>query len=504
MTAEEIARRFEFRRPDATLIGYDEVGLPFYRIKLRVFTLERKKIDPISEFILRSVQSGLDGPTELGQFLGLNESVVVGALSELQRSEDIHLTAAPGSRRHVWALTPRGTETLNEAERIVEEQGTFDIDFDGLTRRVENFARSELLTPKELRESGLVEIPPHPAKRPELHDVGFPEVATLVRNTGGGRRQLLSIAGIEKRTSLFRKAVALIYQAHHGNRTEIAFVIDGRISEQHEDAFAASPGPEKLGMDTNGCSGIDGLLRSDLLRDLAKKLPAPSDVRTARHRVVEAEERLLQAQAVLNRAETTAEKAAAKKEEEAAAKEAAEAVRAVESYEARSLEVFEHPPILSKALLEARERILIISPWIRAAVVNQFFLERLQRALTRGVDVYIGYGISPEDDQKEFPQDRRAREQLQGLSQRFKKLRFKNLGNTHAKVLAYDCTCLVVTSFNWLSFKGDKTKGFRDEQGILVTDPKMIEEKFASQLARFDAVDDEDDNGGPRFQWRHA
>ena len=37
---------------------------------------------------------------------------------------------------------------------------------------------------------------------------------------------------------------------------------------------------------------------------------------------------------------------------------------------------------------------MIISPWIRAQVVNQDFLRKLKDTLKRGVKVYIGYGIA--------------------------------------------------------------------------------------------------------------
>jgi hypothetical protein len=37
---------------------------------------------------------------------------------------------------------------------------------------------------------------------------------------------------------------------------------------------------------------------------------------------------------------------------------------------------------------------------------------------------------------------------------------------------------VVVTSFNWLSFKGDPQMPFRDERGMLVTIPETVEEIF--------------------------
>ena len=44
-------------------------------------------------------------------------------------------------------------------------------------------------------------------------------------------------------------------------------------------------------------------------------------------------------------------------------------------------------------------------------------------------------------------------------------LQIINLNNTHEKVLICDNDFLVITSFNWLSFKGDPKFGFRQETG---------------------------------------
>jgi hypothetical protein len=43
----------------------------------------------------------------------------------------------------------------------------------------------------------------------------------------------------------------------------------------------------------------------------------------------------------------------------------------------------------------------------------------------------------------------------------------------------------VVTSFNWLSFKGDPNREFRDERGTLISDPQKIDELFDSYMEMF-------------------
>ena len=43
-----------------------------------------------------------------------------------------------------------------------------------------------------------------------------------------------------------------------------------------------------------------------------------------------------------------------------------------------------------------------------------------------------------------------------------------------------------MTSFNWLSFKGDPDRTFRDEQGVLLQEPGLVDQKFNELVMRFD------------------
>ena len=55
-------------------------------------------------------------------------------------------------------------------------------------------------------------------------------------------------------------------------------------------------------------------------------------------------------------------------------------------------------------------------------------------------------------------------------------LKIVKLNNTHEKVLVSDDKFMVVTSFNWLSFRGDPNFGFRQETGIYTESKDCIRE----------------------------
>ena len=158
----------------------------------------------------------------------------------------------------------------------------------------------------------------------------------------------------------------------------------------------------------------------------------------------------------------------------------------LDTFPVRGLDVYEHPGLLERALRESTERLLIISPWIRAKVVNHAFISKLERLLARKVNVYIGYGLGEHDDQSR-DNDRRAEHDLERLAQKYSNFAFVRLGDTHAKVIISDRNFIVITSFNWLSYKGDPNRTFRDEQGTFVSYPEFIDKRFEHLVGRFNA-----------------
>ena len=100
---------------------------------------------------------------------------------------------------------------------------------------------------------------------------------------------------------------------------------------------------------------------------------------------------------------------------------------------------------------------MIISPWIRAEVVNNEFVGRLRKVLDRGTELYIGYGFGKDDRSHRrtelVKRDKQAEGDLKRLGDQYRNFNFARLGDTHAKVLICDARFSIVTSFNWLSFR---------------------------------------------------
>ena len=109
--------------------------------------------------------------------------------------------------------------------------------------------------------------------------------------------------------------------------------------------------------------------------------------------------------------------------------------------------------------------------------------------MRNGVSVFIGYGLADEDGARQNDKAKQkdpitplAQRELETLRKRFDNLVIKFVVNTHRKMLVSDYRFAVVTSFNWLSFKGDPRSKARDEYGVILSDPKMLEEIFEDGL----------------------
>jgi len=485
MQPEDVVRKYQ-QRAGYRIADYAEVGLPIYAVTLTGLTMARKRIPPIEEFVLKCLDKSLSETSEISAFLGLDEQIVRAVQVSLAQAESIALLAEPGSQIQTLRLTPKGKRTIQTAEAQEPEARIFTIHYDALLRRARWYGSIPFLRYEALKERGLFEIQAFPARRPRLSDLDAVEVGRIVRALGNPdryKRELLAVKSIEKTQKFYLPAVALTYVSNTGHEIQVAFAIDGILSRDHEIAYAQMGGPSKQGIESGLRSSVPGHdaaleaknalgVDSERLRELA------ASATSARLLVSQAEEDLRDVQDNAERQTL-----------EIKLKEAQEnrlwAERELGQGPVVDLSTFDHPPLLQDALTTTRQRLLIIAPWIRGAVVDIKFLKNLENLLKNGVEVYIGYGISQNPTQDAVPEDQEAKDKLTHLARQYSNFHFSRLGNTHAKILVKDRDFAVVTSFNWLSFRGLRSLPFRDEQGVKIQRPNLVDQKFDQQAKRF-------------------
>lgn len=163
------------------------------------------------------------------------------------------------------------------------------------------------------------------------------------------------------------------------------------------------------------------------------------------------------------------------------------------------LDTADHRPALEQAIKDATRNLIIISPWIRPAAVDQEMLDWFRKGMERNKElrITIGYGIEDEEPDRRGQQTRKARGQeeaisrLHGVSQEFRgRLRLVKIGNTHEKIVVVDERYAIITSFNFLSFNPRPGKAVRRETGLRMTDETQVQ-ALRSRLLKI--LDD----GGP-------
>ena len=456
MSLEQILEQTAHARPGFDLVSFKEAGLPVYVLKLRILVLERKELSPIEEAVLKAVRAGLDSPGSIYEFLGLARTVLNPVLASLNTTELINYSRGAADADAKVTLAAKGRLALAEAATVKPQERVVSVCFDALTKKLLLIAPEQLDRSRDMRAMGYFEVPTGTSKRPEVEDIplqDFDKVLARLSVTNEPTGTLLAVRRIERRELHFLRCVMLFYKNHaQPPEVEVAFWREDGPAMEHEVRFQAVGGPDLVGA---------RLLMAEAASTPGVVLPeVPTEVASP------------------------AAPPAAELANAAAPKPGAPEVETMQT-----LLCHEHPPFLKKALLSAKRRLMIVSPWIRDSVIDWPFIASLEALLKAGVEVYIGYGIEKADGNgkrnaaKEKPDiTPRAEADLRHLADRYKNFHFVHVGNTHRKSLVCDDQFAVVTSFNWLSYKGDSQGSPRDERGIVFRKKHHVERLAAEEL----------------------
>jgi hypothetical protein len=464
---EVMARKLD-NREGFKVVAYREVGLPVFRLNSLVTLQNAGQVGAIEEFVLRCIYQSLDTSTLIEVFLGLPPKIITHQLAQLLFENAIRQIESDPPR---YQLTRVGSARLEGSSAASITKERLSIYVDGITRRVVPVVSQDLWSNGQLDQLGIAVVPPTPRRSPRASEVDLADInrmiALLAGADGPTRRAVRLDAVLGRVTVLFRRALALAFKSEDGRRVSIGYAIDGRESEAHEVEYARSPDVERSVL-------FGTMFNADQRRREVQAVAR--ELRSDLPQIYADADRGKGGRSILR------------------ARKPVEVPLASASQKIRLLSVYDHPPLLKNAFDTAKRRLVLVSPWIRASVVDQEFIKRLAGCLERGVEVTIAYGIGKRD-RNERPSDVTARESLAAIAKVFKNFRLVRKGDTHAKVLLVDDLFFVTTSFNWLSFRGDPRLPMREEEGTMVEDPVLVEGYYKRLSARIaDLVDRDSDD----------
>lgn len=416
-------RRFGDARPGLQLIAVENAAIPVTSLRADVLAQEKKELPVTEEFALAFVSLGVSRPAEIAGYLGLEETHVLDAVAE-QISENHLRRDGTGT----LTLTPLGTEVARNLAATQPVLRQLPVAFDRLTWKLADYQDRMLMSKKEATENGMILLPATKNARIGLDDVTPPGFNALLRRD---RIQVLRIHKVSVRKHRYLPVQLLVYADPGRNEVELAVCIDDDLATEHALALARIEAVKRLGISVGDAE------------------PRP---------VLDAD---LEAQRTDEDEDAPAEGNAS-----------ADKKQSITSM-VRSVSVFEHADLLAQALGTSKRRLLIVSPWVRGAVVTTDFVARLEQRLRAGVEVTIAHGYGDDDSGS----DKFALKRLTNLAGRYNNFQFTRLANTHAKILIFDDNW-VSTSFNWLSFRGDPERTYRMEEGTMVSIPKRVDEEY--------------------------
>lgn len=481
MTIDELAKLKANSVPNSTLVKYYEAGIPQWHMEAILTMLKPKKLSVLQEFILKFISSGIDDVSDICNFLGVNKTAVNNAVAVLQKNNLITVDIFYSKLK----LTDKGEKDLKEAATIVPEDIEYALYVDGLLGNVYLDTR-KLYTSKELRS---FEIKPinTTVERPTLDSLVYEEVKRAInlfkKNHAYEQDKLegdlQEISCIAKTYVEYKKVSVLVFmnksediefqvfdgttrnddysialQKQYNNNSRVLDFDSNFISEAEENNSLISVLPQEIIESAKSFSYKDSTLEREI-SNLTTQLDAikkNDDDNDEQHK-----------ESATERIRFLEKKIDEMKNERKGAD--------------RILSTYDHRPLFLDALDNAQNMVVIVSPWIKSGGMNNEILGRIERALQRGTRVIIGYGISEKEDS-----DRWILQRLTDIQKKKygDKLLLVKLSNTHEKVLIKDNEYMVITSFNWLSFKGDPSKGFRQETGYYTESKEAINQMKAN------------------------
>jgi hypothetical protein len=395
--AEDVAREAQFR-DGFTLVDYAEVGLPIFRLTIEAVTTSTRALPTIQEFAMRCLELGETDEGSIGRMLGLKDDIIRAAFDTLVVEGFVARTAVV-SNLSSFALTQSGYERLEvEAKEVVQEE-MIVIDYDAMRRMPVKLAGENVVRANELKTFGAVEIRPYPSDPPNVSELSIPEIRRVIRRQSGDdfRHNVLALKRIVRRNNVFREAVALVFAADKGDEVQVAFAIDGKLSESHERAFAENGGPKKMGfVRMISDDGVRRRLERLVGRDAVRSLPDPLSLAANRKEEAEARAQIRSIEPAAELSGTRRTTNPAVVALNAAKERHAVAMHDLDAVQLRPLACYEQNELLHEAVTNTRRNLLVTSAGLQPTLLTQHMMRELDRLAGERVSITVASFLKPQ------------------------------------------------------------------------------------------------------------
>lgn len=476
--------------PGYDLLGSYEAGIPIYKVRLRVRARKKQTISALAEFTLKLINLGIDSEPEISKALGMENSFIENTLEQLSAIQLIK--AQVNSTRHIpfmqFALTAKGKEALNKTL-----MSTFDalltIQVDGLIGKYSAINKDNLFWDgMDLRKNGTFMLHGSTKSRPtvEYLNADINNLITLFRSQQddlGNSEQLVEVLEVLNPKLMYKLVKVLVFR--NQQEGQIKFRVfegyepvpeyDEKLAERERNGSRVIPDDFLIPQSEFTPSNLHKELKIDLSKLQRQQLEF-ENLKQEKEKLTNQSKKDEKQDPNIVTARTLR------------IQELENALSNLENKQSstRLIKASEHFTKLKLALNQSKNYVLIVSPWIKADVVDKDMVQQIKECTQRGVWILIGYGMPlRRGESKESYIDEWVTNQFKAIQKLPNGNRFVYLwlGNTHEKILVCDDVFSVVTSYNWLSYRGDK--GFRSETGTYSEDPRIVSETTRHVISEF-------------------
>jgi len=499
MNIDELAQKHAGDFPGYKLVDFYEAAFPSYAIQLQVLMELKRPIPVLEEFILKAVDAGMTKVPDIAGVLGLEHNTAEAGLDQLQRRNYIYFKVSKETGKSIPVLiTEKGRAALREMYITEPEPGSYPLCMDALTGLL--YRWEPLSQSSDIKNLDIHQIPTFiPA--PRLEQIDFLSLKRLVADTQRDlptkteRRELVDVLGIEKQWTAYKRMRILQYLRESDGAVLVQVFDKADRSIEHEAALinmenqkfrplravihaqVPNSAPEEFSViDTNELEAA----RKVSLEGIKIK-----DEIDARKKILDQAQALQSSELVQDRREATFQTYQLK--EQISALEDRLKEMETQAGTTEVLQMYEHRPKLISALRTAIKQIIIVSPWLNTDAVDYELRQEIANSLKRGINIYIAYGFG-EPSSAEIRTVNKLKEIAQKKKGKLSLFRVGDQVDIHSKVLICDQDFMIMSSFNWLSFAGDPTRGSRIEDGMLTRDKKAIAIKTQEWVARMTNV----------------
>lgn len=450
-----LAERYRLERPGLILIGVEDAAIPVTWIAVDVLAQERKRFAILDEFVLRSIKEGLDSEVDIASILGLKDMIIQRTVADLM-GRDLVRRRMDAMGNWQISLSPEGFGAASDLESVTPKKLYLGYAFDRLGWCATAFPRSALMRGDEVKVRGLRKLLGRPGEI-SVGDVPPSTLNALINDEEGrdAKVEILNVKRVSIKSRMYLPAVILSYLESGTNEIQTAIAIDGEFSQSHELELNKLGGAEAIG------------IRPAANAAYVKSIRPPSGVE-----FMEIDQVELCRSAILRAHLAQFDGTLLDQTWE---QEAEEANRELDGAKTRAIAQFEFPQLLEKFLKASRREMMIKSPKATDAVVNPVFLAWLEKLLAKNVLVTIILESTQISDPS-------ALSSLKSIASN-SNFTLLLLGNEfESETILMSDGKLVVSDFNWLSFKGDHDRLYSLVSGYITTERAIVDRYIESAV----------------------